>query len=367
MKILAVDDDETILDLLGEALALAGHDRIARARSAHEALGIIAATTTPFDCLLLDIQMPGMDGIALCREVRSLHPYAQAPILMLTAMSQRDYIERAFMAGATDYITKPFDLIELSSRIGMAHRLVQERNRVADGLHTIEKLRRELRTVPALNLADPIDLGAVPRAINYLAFENYILSLSRARSFASNVMAVKLRDVERLHAEHRPAEFVARLRLVGEALSEATEGESSVLSYRGNGMFLCVGHRRSNLTPEDVERHVNDSILAGQGLSVIVGDRSSLGAFTRFGSLQSIHKAVAAVETRAEAPVAAAAPRSLPQRSLARYRGEQERSAYEGMLRQVLSEDLARLRGELNAGAGRGSSRQPAPSRHRVP
>ncbi|MBU9696664.1 response regulator [Rhodobacteraceae bacterium HSP-20] len=368
MKILAVDDDETILDLLAEALALAGHDRISRARSAHEALGTIAATTTPFDCLLLDIQMPGMDGIALCREVRSLAPYAHAPILMLTAMSQRDYIERAFMAGATDYITKPFDLIELSSRIGMAHRLVQERHRVADGLDTIEKLKRELRTVPALSLADPFDLGPVPRAISYLAFENYILSLSRARSFASNVMAVKIRDIERIHAEHRAAEFVARLRLVAEALSEATEGEASVLSYRGNGMFLCVSHHRAAMTPQDVERHVNDSILAGQGLSVIVGERISLGAFTRFGSLQSLHKAAAAVERRQDLPSATgSAPRSLPQRSLARYRGEQERTAYEGMLRQVLSEDLARLRGELNANAGPGSSLRPAPSRHRVP
>jgi hypothetical protein len=62
-----------------------------------------------------------------------------------------------------------------------------------------------------------------------------------------------------------------------------------------------------------------------------------------------------------------ALPRSLPQRSLARYRGEQERSAYEGLLRQVLSEDLARLRGELNAGGGRGSSQRPEPSHRQVP
>ena len=49
MKILAVDDDETILDLLSEALALSGHQRMARAKSAREALGVIAATTTPYD------------------------------------------------------------------------------------------------------------------------------------------------------------------------------------------------------------------------------------------------------------------------------------------------------------------------------
>lgn len=368
MKILAVDDDETILDLLSEALTLQGHERIARARSAHEALGIVAATTVPFDCLLLDIQMPGMDGIALCRELRSLSAYQHRPILMLTAMSQRDYIERAFMAGATDYITKPFDLLEVSARIGMAHRLVEERNRVEDGLTTIERLKRELKTLPTLSLADPLDIGGVPRAISYLSFENYILTLTRAKLFTSNVFATKVMDIERIHAEHRPAEFLARLRLVGQALAEATEGEGSVLSYRGNGIFLCVGHSRSRLTPADIETHINDSILAGQGLHVVVGDRSSLGAFTRFGSLQSVNKAAAAVEQKLElVGRTPAPPRSLPQRSLARYRGEQERSAYEGMLRQMLADDLARLRGELNAAAGPGPLPRPEPSRRRSP
>ncbi|MCZ8080024.1 MAG: response regulator [Fuscovulum sp.] len=368
MKILAVDDDDTILDLLAEALALSGHERMARARSAHEALGVIAATTTPFDCLLLDIQMPGMDGIALCREIRSLSGYTHTPILMLTAMSQREYIERAFMAGATDYVTKPFDLLELSARIGMAYRLVEERNRVEDGLTTIERLKRELRTLPALSLTDPLDLGQVPRTIAYLSFENYILSLTRAKLFTSNVMAVKIVDIERIHAENRPAEFMAHLRLVAQALAEATEGEGSILSYRGNGTFLCVSHNRSRLTPEDIQIHINDSILVGQGVSVMVGDRTSLGALTRFGSLQSINKAAAAVERKLETVgKTPALPRSLPQRSLARYRGEQERSAYEGLLRQVLSEDLARLRGELNAGGGRGSSQRPEPSHRQVP
>ena len=368
MKILAVDDDDTILDLLAEALALAGHERMARARSAHEALGVIAATTTPFDCLLLDIQMPGMDGIALCREVRSLHAYGSTPILMLTAMSQRDYIERAFMAGATDYITKPFDLLELSARIGMAHRLVEERNRLADTQTMVERLKREIKTFPAVSLHDPVDLGNLPRTIAYLSFENYILSLTRARLFTSNVIALKVMDVERMHAQHRPSEFLARLRMVGQAFAEATEGEGSVLSYRGNGIFLAISHNRSRLTPQDIETHINASILAGQGISVAVGDRMSLGSITRFGSLQSVNKAAAAVERKLHAASPASpVPRSLPERSLARYRGEQDRTAYEGMLRQMLTDDLARLRGELNAGVGQGPSQPPEPARRQVP
>jgi len=122
------------------------------------------------------------------------------------------------------------------------------------------------------------------------------------------------------------------------------------------------------LSAQDIETHINDSILAGQGISVIVGERLSLGALTRFGSLQSLNKAAADVERKLELVGSKPMPpRSLPQRSLARYRGEQERTAYEGMLRQMLDEDLARLRGELNANVGLGSSARPEPLRRRSP
>ncbi len=110
MKILAVDDDETILDLLSEALTLQGHERIARARSAHEALGIVAATTVPFDCLLLDIQMPGKTGFDMLAELE------RAPQVIFTT-AYDEFALRAFEVNALDYLLKPVEPRRLADAV----------------------------------------------------------------------------------------------------------------------------------------------------------------------------------------------------------------------------------------------------------
>jgi len=123
MKILAVDDDTLILDLLTTVLSNTGHKGVEVSSSAPKALQMVQRSDTPFDCLLLDIQMPDMDGIELCRAIRTVPGYEETPIIMLTAMTERSYIEEAFLAGATDYITKPFDVLEISARIRVAAKL----------------------------------------------------------------------------------------------------------------------------------------------------------------------------------------------------------------------------------------------------
>jgi CheY-like chemotaxis protein len=120
MKILAVDDDEFILETLSMLVIKAGYAEIETATSAGAALERITSSSESFQCILLDIQMPVMDGIEFCDLLRRLPDYADCPIIMITAMTDKLYIAQAYEAGATDYIIKPFDVNALSARLAAA-------------------------------------------------------------------------------------------------------------------------------------------------------------------------------------------------------------------------------------------------------
>src|SRR6478736_4166650 len=112
MRLLIIDDDRALRDALRRALSLAGYE-VDTAAGAQQALAGIAAC--PPDALVLDIGMPGIDGLELCRRLRAQGD--RTPILMLTA---RDAVEDridGLDAGADDYLVKPFDVGELKARL----------------------------------------------------------------------------------------------------------------------------------------------------------------------------------------------------------------------------------------------------------
>ena len=122
MRVLAVDDDESILAILKIAVRRAGFSDMVTTRNANEAWEAISAAQTPFQFMFLDIQMPGMNGMEFCSLLRRLPAYADCPIIMLTAMTERSYVDRAFQAGATGYVPKPFDVCELRALLTFAAR-----------------------------------------------------------------------------------------------------------------------------------------------------------------------------------------------------------------------------------------------------
>jgi two-component system KDP operon response regulator KdpE len=115
--ILVVDDEMSIRRALHTTLEKLGFKVVEAARG-EEALSLVR--TTPFDAILLDINMPGMDGIDTCKNIRRLFP--RIPILMLTVRDSEDDKVEALDAGADDYVTKPFQLRELTARIRAAMR-----------------------------------------------------------------------------------------------------------------------------------------------------------------------------------------------------------------------------------------------------
>jgi len=119
-RLLIVDDDYSIRRALHMTLYTQGFE-ITEASSGDEALSL--ARAVPFDAVLLDINMPGKDGVEVCRELRKLFP--RLAILMLTAKSSQDDRVEALDAGADDYVVKPFHMRELTARIRASVRRVQ--------------------------------------------------------------------------------------------------------------------------------------------------------------------------------------------------------------------------------------------------
>src|SRR6187401_2738723 len=113
MKILVVDDERAVRESLRRALELEAYE-IELAADGREALYRLEGTTEP-DAMILDVLMPGVDGLEVCRRLRDSG--SKLPVLMLTARAEVESRVEGLDAGADDYVTKPFALEELLARV----------------------------------------------------------------------------------------------------------------------------------------------------------------------------------------------------------------------------------------------------------
>jgi len=111
-RLLVVDDDPRLLHIVAMYLGIEGYD-VATASNGEEGLKQVEAHKP--ELVILDIMMPGMDGVEACRRIRANPDTSNLPVLMFSALSGDDDVERARLAGATHLITKPFNLVGLGS------------------------------------------------------------------------------------------------------------------------------------------------------------------------------------------------------------------------------------------------------------
>lgn len=163
--ILAVDDNEEVRESLERLLKLDRHE-VGLAPSAADALVLLKARIP--DLLILDVVMPEMDGVALCRILRSEARFVSLPILFLTARGGTDDIVAGLEAGADDYMVKPFELAELRARIAA---LLRRSGRDRPPQATIEhhKLRLDSHTYQVTTKGRSIQLTSTEhRLLRYL-------------------------------------------------------------------------------------------------------------------------------------------------------------------------------------------------------
>jgi DNA-binding response OmpR family regulator len=118
-RALLVEDEAAIREIVKLHLSLAGY-QVVEEDDGRRALDV--ARSTPFDLMILDVMLPGIDGITLCRSLRGDSRHAQTPILMLTARDTESDKVLGLESGADDYLTKPFGIRELMARVGAVMR-----------------------------------------------------------------------------------------------------------------------------------------------------------------------------------------------------------------------------------------------------
>jgi two-component system response regulator RegX3 len=180
-KVLVAEDESAIREFIVINLKRSGYE-VAQAGDGQEALRIYNSDPESFDVVLLDIMMPQLDGIEVCKQIRAVS--ASCGIIMLTAKTQEMDKVTGLLVGADDYVTKPFSPSELMARVDAVYRRVamvrqqKSSNETKDVLSAGEFVL-DLRSRTLTKSGQPIDLTQVEFQIMEYFMSNPGAALSR--------------------------------------------------------------------------------------------------------------------------------------------------------------------------------------------
>ena len=220
-RILVVEDDDSISDVVSTALRFQGHSVV---QSADGLEGLAIATAGGVDLVVLDVMLPGIDGFETCRRLRDAG--STTPVLFLTALDQTENRVRGFATGADDYLPKPFSVDELVMRVAAILRRTgadAPPGLLQIGSLTLDPAGREVRRAGVL-----VDLSATEHRLLEYLMVNHGVVLSKARI----LFAV-------WGGEHQGTENVVEL-YVGYLRRKLDDGHPPLIhTRRGLGYVLC--------------------------------------------------------------------------------------------------------------------------------
>jgi len=257
MRILAVDDDPVMLDLLGAALEDSGFDDITFAASAEDALELIDVASTPYDVFLLDVMLPEINGIEVCRHLRSLTRYRAAPVIMITASRARTMMARAFEAGATDFVSKPIDPLELVTRIKLAAMLSDAQRREQMSAQAVE----EMSQLTDLSFDAWFDLHPSMGCTGFLALENDLLRGAETLHEVA-LFTVQIDNALGVFRGSTPGQFRASIESVARALNAAVDDGQTRFAYAGRGAMFCVTQAHNQFDAGQLQEKTNSVLSA---------------------------------------------------------------------------------------------------------
>lgn len=213
-RILIVDDDRIIVEILKQSLSLAGYV-VSSAADGEEGLAL-ARQSMP-DIILLDVMMPKLDGYSVCRELKQDPETQLIPIIILTALTDRDDKLKALDVGADEFIRKPPDRQELLIRIKSLLRTKKLHDEVQasyQGLRKLEQAKHDLTSMMVHDMRGP--LGSIMSSLELLRLNRQEMTAEMRESLLVSSMLAGQRimtmmeamlDVQRLESGQMPVEI----------------------------------------------------------------------------------------------------------------------------------------------------------------
>ena len=258
MKILIADDDNVSRLLLASSLKKLGYEVVA-AENGLKALE--AFRKDDFSVLILDWLMPGIDGPALCREVRKLPRENYTYIVLLTSLYGKSNYLVAMDAGADDFMNKPFDSDQLKGRIQVAERIIGLQRRVAEGARELreknEQMEEDLKMARELQMAllpqqfPSMPRGVLPKesAISFSSFYYPMAAVSgdffTVNRLSDTTVAVFIADV--MGHGIRAALITAMMRALVDKFSAAAANPAAMLTKMNRSLRTILKHAENAL------------------------------------------------------------------------------------------------------------------------
>ncbi|WP_081864844.1 response regulator [Chondromyces apiculatus] len=249
-EVLIVDDKPENLALLSSVLSAEGYEVRAAITGA---MALTAAAASPPDIILLDVNMPEMDGYEVCRRLKADRRTADVPVIFISVLAELDDKVAAFDAGAVDYVTKPFHVQEVLARVGtqlLLHRqrreLSRQRQELSQRYLEIQQLHAALREYLSDRAWESIAASASPDAPPAPTREVLTILISDVAGFV------------RISEQMDPAPLLADLSLYLATLTQAIHRRGGqVDKYLGDGVlsFFKDAHA-AVLAAHDIQREV---------------------------------------------------------------------------------------------------------------
>jgi diguanylate cyclase (GGDEF)-like protein len=323
VSILIVDDSQTTNDCLRTFLQRRGYPDVRTVTSGGEALrvlgeGTAAASPGDVEVVLLDVGLPDLDGIEVCRRIKAAPQLKDIPVLVITGAAEEVILERAFAAGACDFLPKPIRLPELSARLRSALNLKRELDTCKAREHELVQVTRQLeqlnRELERLSILDELT-GIANRR-----FFNVVLAQEWARAARAVLpLSLILIDIDffKNYNDHygHPEGDVCLRRVAGALSSLAKRPGDCVARYGGEEFVVVLAHtgvqgaavvaeglrkKVENLRLEHACSAVADWVTISLGVASIVPERGGSPDLLVAAADQAVYEAKRAGRNRVQ-------------------------------------------------------------------